>query len=73
MYSDTTCRIKFSNGLSLPFLATRGVKQGDVLSPLLFNYYINDLVSDLDTESTDPVIMDRLRNSTLTNENQAEE
>lgn len=32
MYTDTICRIKFSNGLSAPFSSERGVKQGDVLS-----------------------------------------
>ena len=31
MYSETKCGMKFSNGLSPPFLAERGVKQGDVL------------------------------------------
>ena len=55
MYTDTVSRIKFSNGLSPPFLSERGVKQGDVLSPLLFNYFINNLVGNLDNKHTDPV------------------
>jgi hypothetical protein len=33
MYTDTICRIKFSNGLSAPFSSERGVKQVDVLNP----------------------------------------
>ena len=36
------CKIKFSNDLSEPFISERGVKQGDVLSPLLFNFFKDD-------------------------------
>ena len=57
MYTDTTCKIKFSNGLSNPFLSERGVKQGDVLSPLLFNFFINNIVDALQVDKTDPVVI----------------
>jgi hypothetical protein len=50
MYTDTICRITFSNGLSAPLSSERGVKQGDVLTPLLFNNFINNLVDDLNKD-----------------------
>ena len=56
MYEDTCCRIKFSNGISDEFPSTCGVKLGDVLSPLLFTLFINDLVKSLDSSECDPVV-----------------
>lgn len=47
MYSNTTSRIKFSDGLGKIFNSECGVKQGDVLSPTLFNIFIDGIVSDL--------------------------
>ena len=55
MYSDTKSQIKFNEGLSKPFRSTRGVKQGDMLSPLLFNIFINKIVDKLDNCNSDPV------------------
>ena len=49
MYTDNICKIKFANGLSKQFPSTCGVKQGDVLSPILFNLFIDDLVKNLNS------------------------
>jgi hypothetical protein len=47
----------FSNGLNAPFSSERGVKRGDVLIPLLFKYFINNLVDYLNKDNTDPVVI----------------
>lgn len=57
MYADTKSRIKFSDGVSKPFLSKRGVKQGDVLRPMLFNIFINNIVGKLDCSDADPVLV----------------
>lgn len=57
MYQNTRCRIKFPNGLSHYFPSTCGVKQGDVLSPTLFNLFINGLIEDLNLSSMDPLLI----------------
>jgi hypothetical protein len=49
MYTDTICRITFSS--------ERGGEHGDVLSPILLNYFINNLVDDLNKDNTDPVVI----------------
>ena len=44
-YSDCATQLKYKNGISPSILVNRGVKQGDPMSPALFNSII-DYVTD---------------------------
>ena len=47
LYNGTSCSVKVDNKQSDEFLVTSGLRQGCVLSPLLFSLYINALVDTL--------------------------
>lgn len=51
IYSNVQCCVRINGFMSDWFQVKCGLKQGCILSPLLFNLYINDLVSFLDTLS----------------------
>ena len=64
MYSSCESAVKFKNSHSNYFKLDRGVKQGDSLSPTLFNCFINDLHDTFD-QSCDPLILKHTHVSSL--------
>ena len=50
LYSNDNCCVKVSRELTETFLANQGVKQGCILSPLLFNKFISDIIGRFGTE-----------------------
>ena len=47
IYNWTRCDIKVNSTFTGWFKTSRGVRQGDTLSPTLFNILINDLIDDV--------------------------
>ena len=56
MYSDVSYRVKLKGSLSSKITSNVGVKQGCVLSPLLFNLFLSDLPNGF-SDKCDPVIL----------------
>ncbi len=54
MYDKSSQRLKIGNRISRKFMTHRGVKQGCILSPKLFNLFIND-IPDIFDRTCDPV------------------
>ena len=50
IYSKTKCAVKINNKTTHFFNYDKGVQQGNPLSPLLFNLYINDIFDILKNE-----------------------
>ena len=64
MYAQNQLFVKVSNGLCQPFKTTKGVLQGSVNSPLLFNIFVDNITNIFD-ESCDPVSIDNTPQSCL--------
>ena len=54
MYTSVKYCIKLNDGLTSPIESSKGLKQGDVLSPMLFNLFVNDL-KDIFDDKNEPV------------------
>ena len=55
MYTNTTNSLIYKDNITDTFESNIGVKQGDVLSTILFNLYINDLPDVLSFQGSDAV------------------
>lgn len=55
MYTEDQSCIKIKNKTTNNFTINQGVKQGCVLSPLLFNIFMSDLPDELEKQENDPI------------------
>jgi len=46
-YRNLQLFVRWQNAVSDPFLMSNGVRQGGILSPFLFRFYIRDLITKL--------------------------
>ena len=58
IYRKTQCAVKIGDKLTQFFPCKQGVRQGDPLSPILFNIFINDIFKKLREANCDPVTLD---------------
>ena len=65
MYFNDETRIKVGDYLSDVIHPNQGVRQGCILSPLLFNIYLADLPARLEAGKTGPKINDKTFNSII--------
>ena len=61
-YAHQTFCVKWDNVLSAPFCVSNGVRQGGILSPMLFNVYMDDLSKKLKECKTGCVVGESIIN-----------
>jgi hypothetical protein len=57
IYMNEKCQVKIGQTLSSVFDANQGVRQGCILSPILFNIFISDLPEILDKAENEPAMI----------------
>jgi hypothetical protein len=57
LYMNTKCAVKIGDQRTSFFSYSEGVRQGCVLSPILFNLYINELPQLFEKTNSDPFIL----------------